>query len=296
MDISIVVPTYNRPAQLERCLRSMTELDFDGQFEVILVDDGGSIDLQNVLDAVSKDLTVKLITIEHSGPSQARNKGVLAARGHAIAFIDDDCTFSRDWLNCMWQHFRQRTNDMLGGHTLNALEDNVYSSASQLLVAYVCNYYSRKPEKGYFFTSNNMFLSKEKFLAVGGFDTRFKSAGGEDREFCDRWRHMGMHLKYVEEATVMHYHNLSLRGFIRQHYNYGHGALLYHQCRQQRQGAHFKIEPINFYWNLIVEAWRSGSDRPMTKTALLVASQAANAVGLLVAKLKNGFAPGAAKP
>lgn len=296
MDVSIVVPTYNRPAQLARCLRSMTELDFDGQFEVILVDDGGNTDLQDVIEAVSDDLVVTLITAEHAGPSQARNEGVLAARGRAIALTDDDCTFNRNWLNSMWRHFEQQPDDMLGGHTANALENNVYASASQLLVGYVCNYYSRKPESGYFFTSNNLFLSRQKFLDVGGFDARFKSAGGEDREFCDRWRHSGMNLKYVEEAIVMHHHDLTLRGFMRQHYNYGHGALLYHQCRRQRQGARLAVEPFSFYWNLLAEAWRSGARRPMTQAALLVASQAANAAGLMMAKLKPGVTPEAVKP
>ena len=59
---SIIIPTYNRPLSLERCLQALIALEFErNRFEVIIVDDGGKIPLDPILVPVQEDLNLTLI-------------------------------------------------------------------------------------------------------------------------------------------------------------------------------------------------------------------------------------------
>lgn len=120
---------------------------------------------------------------------------------------------------------------MVGGRTFNALPENPYSAASQLLVDYLYTYYNADPERAGFFTANNLALPAESFRAIGGFDSTFPYAAAEDREFCDHWLHHGHRMRYAPEAVVYHAHALTLRTFWRQHCTDGRGAS---HCQQVR--------------------------------------------------------------
>jgi sulfatase maturation enzyme AslB (radical SAM superfamily) len=62
---------------------------------------------------------------------------------------------------------------------------------------------------------------------VGGFDTSFPGACGEDRELCDRRLYLDHRITYVPDARIFHSHDLNLRTFWKQHFNYGTGAKRY---------------------------------------------------------------------
>ena len=72
---SIVVPTYNREAQLARCLNSLAHLDYPrNRFEIIVVNDGGA-QPGATTSSLGRDLDVKLIHQKHAGSAAARNTG-----------------------------------------------------------------------------------------------------------------------------------------------------------------------------------------------------------------------------
>ena len=88
--ISIVIPVYNRADLIGGAIKSCLLQNYD-PFEIILVDDCSSDDLQAALTPFSGDERVRLIRHEHNrGVSAARNSGVEAARGELIAFLDSD--------------------------------------------------------------------------------------------------------------------------------------------------------------------------------------------------------------
>src|SRR5579862_6274653 len=90
--ISVVVPTYNRRARLERVLAGLDRqtLPFD-RFEVVIVDDGSTDDTKAWLERHSqRAYHVTVATQQNGGPARARNRGVADAQGELILFLDDD--------------------------------------------------------------------------------------------------------------------------------------------------------------------------------------------------------------
>jgi glycosyltransferase involved in cell wall biosynthesis len=278
---SIVIPTYNRPERLEKCLKSIDDLDYPrDRFEVIVVDDGSSTPLDPVVLPFKEGLNIQLIRQNNQGPATARNTGAFKAQGQVILFTDDDCQLDPKWLTNLAQPFEEQPDSLIGGQTVNQLSDNLYSQASQLLVDYLYSYYNADLQQASFFTSNNFGLSKARFCEIGGFDTTFPLAAGEDRELCDRWLHHDYQMVSVPEALVYHSHHLTLKSFWRQHFNYGRGAFHFRQVRARRDAAPVKVEPLNFYTDLLRYPFaRSSNHLPILVMGLFLVSQVANTLG-----------------
>lgn len=87
--VSVVVPTYQSASLLPCALRSLLMQTLDSRdFEIIVVDDGSSDDVEGALAKFGD--RVQRIRIEHAGVSVARNTGILASRGRFVAFLDAD--------------------------------------------------------------------------------------------------------------------------------------------------------------------------------------------------------------
>ncbi|ULA64037.1 MAG: Putative glycosyltransferase [Nitrospira sp.] len=279
--ISIVIPTYNRPDQLAACLRACSRLDYPrDRCEVIVVDDGGGAPLDEAVKPFHGLLTLTLLRQENAGPAAARNKGAVEAAGEVLIFTDDDCMPASDWLKVVAAQFVASPDSAVGGETYNALTQNLYSTASQLLVSYLLAYYSDIPERVRFFPSCNVAFPTKQFLEIGGFDLSFPRSAGEDRELCDRWQHRGYRLRYVPEAVVYHAHHLTAKTFLRQHFHYGCGAYYYHLLRARHRRQSMKIEPPAFYANLLAYPFgKIAFGKAIAVVLLLIAAQAANAAG-----------------
>ena len=277
---SVVIPTYNREEKLARCLNSLAGLDYSrDRLEVVVVNDGGA-GPDTAAGHLGRDLKVKLINQNHLGSAAARNTGAAQARGEFLAFTDDDCAPDPPWLTALAQSLRTWPDHLIGGQTLNGLPQNVFSTASQLLASYVYSYYNRNPHAAHFFASNNLALSAERFRTVGGFDSTYTRAAAEDRELCDRWRYHGYRMTYAPDAVVHHTHDLTLRTFWQQHFNYGRGARQFRYARSLRHQKPIRLEPPSFYANMLRYAFaHPDSHRPVVLAALLILSQAANAAG-----------------
>lgn len=93
MRVSVVIPCYNSLRFLPETLDSVLAQDLPaalvGQVEVVLVDDGGSDDLE-AWAAARGDDRVRVVRQENGGVSAARNTGIAASRGELVAFCDSD--------------------------------------------------------------------------------------------------------------------------------------------------------------------------------------------------------------
>jgi GT2 family glycosyltransferase len=286
---SVIVPTYGRPGQLALCLQAVAQLHYPREhFEVIVVDDGGALPLDEVIAAFRDRLDVTLLRQAHAGPAAARNTGAAHAAGRIFAFTDDDCWPARDWLQALQLRFAPAPHQMVGGRTYNALPANPYSTASQVIIDLVYGYYNADPGRARFFASNNLAVPADLFRAVGGFDMTFTTS--EDRELCDRWRHRGYRMTYAPEAVVYHAHALTLRTFWWQHFNYGRGAFRFHRIRARRGSGRFRQE-LKFYTRLPSLLRRSLAQergrRLLLLPALLLVWQGANTAGFLWEKLSQ---------
>lgn len=279
---SLIIPTYNRPERLRTCLGSLMQLNYPrDRFEVIIVDDGSDQPLDSLVNESQNALNLTLIRQANGGPAQARNTGATAAKGEYLAFTDDDCTLDPNWLSAIENGFSKTPNALLGGKTVNALPNNLYSTASQLLIDYLYQYYNQNPTQAQFFASNNFALKRDLFAQIGQFDVSFPLAAGEDREFCDRWQHHGYCLCYIPEAIIYHSHQLSLSRFWRQHFNYGRGAFHFHQIRTKRGLERIKVEPSSFYFDLLAYPFSDFQQRrrKIPLSLLFFVSQVANVMG-----------------
>lgn len=281
---SVIVPTYNRPQQLARCLAALATLQPpNGGFEVIIVNDGG-VDVHEVV-ARSSVANVRLVSQRNAGPGAARNSGARAAMGTWLAFTDDDCEPDPNWLRAFERALAASPNALAGGTVVNGLVDNVYAETSQQLAGFVERWFDGALNER-FFTSNNIALARTAYLETGGFDVSFGPLPGEDREFCDRWSAEGRPSVVVADALVRHLHKLTLRAFLRQHFAYGRGASVFRHVRRG-DGRAVRIDP-SFYFASLRHA---ASVKPITRgtavMAFTLAAHAAYAAGLASESMKR---------
>ena len=123
-----------------------------------------------------------LLTQTHAGPSAARNTAAKRARGLFLAFTDDDCMPKADWLQKLAARFAQTPDHLIGGRTLNAVNNNPYSTTSQMILDIVYSYYNADPKTARFLASSNLAIPADRFHELGGFNATFRTS--EDRELA----------------------------------------------------------------------------------------------------------------
>ena len=112
MDISVVIPTYNRYEVLHRALKSVFFQSYKPK-EVIVIDDGSSDETSQIQNLFPE---IKYFYQENSGVSSARNLGIKNSVSEWIAFLDSDDEWHVDKLK---EHvnFHENTPDILMSYT-----------------------------------------------------------------------------------------------------------------------------------------------------------------------------------
>ena len=290
--ISVVIPSFQRPRQLDACLSALVAQQLPAsEFEVIVVDDGSAIPPRDVIAKYSVRLPLRLIEQRNAGPASARNTGARAARGTHVVFTDDDCRADPEWLTALVACIAMHPDAAIGGRIVNALPQRLCSTASQQLIDYLYRYHNRDDSTARFLITANVCVARRTFIALGGFDESFPLAAAEDRDFCERWLDADLPMVYCPGAVMQHAHDLTLVTFCRQHYNYGRGAHHLHRARARRGQGSFRLESLRFYRDLILAPFHTPTSapknaprpsRPVTLSVLLMLSQLMYAVGYAV--------------
>jgi GT2 family glycosyltransferase len=275
---SLIVPTRNRPQALQTLLTALCSLDYPRErFEVIIIWHTSDDSPERVIDPFRERFDIKTVEARRHGPGPARQAGIERAKGEYIAFIDDDCEPSRNWLRAFARALRDDDEIAVGGRVINKLSGNLFSSTSQLLIDYVYALYNANPVKSGFFTTNNAAVSARCLRQMGGFDRDWAIAGAEDRDFWMRWRKAGFRMVYDPQIIVEHSHVMSWKTFWQTHYHYGQGAYYFH-----RRYAAVRSESRGFFLGLPAFILRSAPlPRSLVYLALACVSQVASAAGLL---------------
>jgi hypothetical protein len=231
-EISVVVPTFNRPAQLAQCLALIAEQDYPAdRFEVIVVDDGGEVPAAPVVSGYAGNAPIQEFSDPkwRAGGCSEPQAGI--ARGRFLAFTDDDCTPSAGWLSALMARLRSSPEALVGGR-IGMHCGNPCAAASQLILDFVYGYYRQHQGPLRFFSSNNMAVSRNLFQHISGFNM---GSGPLKTGICaDRWNAAGRQLIYEPEALVHHANDLNIRSFWQQHLAYGRGAFRLYRTHRRR--------------------------------------------------------------
>lgn len=93
--VSVIIPFYNREKELERAVKSVLNQTHKN-IELILIDDGSSCEISFIKKLMEKNKNIKYIkSNKNYGPAYSRNKGIEAATGEYIAFLDSDDEFTK---------------------------------------------------------------------------------------------------------------------------------------------------------------------------------------------------------
>lgn len=227
MEISVIIPTYNRRETFRKCLLSLLEQDYPKErYEIIVVDDGSSDGTVEVVDTLAKaHKNFRYIQQDRKGPACARNSGIREARGEIIGFTDDDCVLDKHWIRLMVESHKRNPHIItVGGLTgVPYKRSNIMVSQSLSNSAIQTNINGR--EEVIFFPTCNVAFKRHIF-AEYRFNEEFPLPGGEDLEFFWRLFKSGHRFIWDKEIRVTHYRADTLSSFIKQAYIYGRGNLL----------------------------------------------------------------------
>lgn len=196
MRCSVVIPTYQRPALLERVLDALAVQTLaTDEFEIIVCDDARSEETREVVAhwRRSHDIAISYVagSVPAQGPVAMRDAGWRLARGEVIAFTDDDTIPDRDWL---WQGLLAldaAAADAASGRVLVPLPDE-------------STYYDRETARlqGEGFVTANCFCLRRALECVRGFDTSLRVASQEDSQFFSRLIEYGFDVVHAIDAVV----------------------------------------------------------------------------------------------
>ena len=113
MNITVIVPTYRRPKDLERCLEALKQQARLAEEVVVTVRDSDDETWQFLEKFDRGLLAFRTVTVKVAGVIAAMNSGLEVSKGDIIAFIDDDAVPHNDWLARIEAHFL--ADDSVGG-------------------------------------------------------------------------------------------------------------------------------------------------------------------------------------
>lgn len=150
--VSVIVPIYNVEAYLLRCVNSIKEQTYNN-LEIILVDDGSPDNCGRICDELAKtDGRILVIHKENGGLSDARNRGLDAATGEYIVFVDSDDYIAPSFIMTLYHHLIETDSDValcsymvVTGEDISKIQDEkpqtyVYNRKELLMNLYDANH------------------------------------------------------------------------------------------------------------------------------------------------------------
>lgn len=179
MQLSVVIPTKDRPEFLEGNLNTLIEqTSKEYSIEVCVVDDGSSKNNYKKNQNICTDKNVLFFRNDKSqGQGAARNKGIKETSGTWIAFLDDDITVNENWVQNAFSSINNNTTNV-------GIEGKTYSSGNGLWDNDVSNL------KGNLYLTTNIIYRRKVLKSAGYFDESFKRYA-EDQELAERIKRYG---------------------------------------------------------------------------------------------------------
>jgi len=194
IDFSIIIPAKNEETNIAQCLDSINAVTFDhNRFEVVVVDNGSTdrtVDVANEKGAkvlVQPDLTI----------SGLRNFGASRSSGTILVFLDADCTVQNNWLDAAAVYIDDRNLACFGSPPV-VPDDATWVQKTWFNIRKKKN----SVEEVEWLESMNMFVPRQAFLAVSGFNERLVTC--EDYDLSIRLQKHGRILADQRIIAVHH--------------------------------------------------------------------------------------------
>lgn len=177
--ISIILPVYNVEEYLSKCLDSLVNQTFE-DIEIICIDDGSADNSLAILNSYAqRDSRIKIIEQENSGCYVARNKGLEAAQGEYIMFVDSDDWLELDACESAYNQIKKQDSDLVifNFYNINPRKEKNLSRFFNNLSTDETFYFDNCPEDFYYInTSIWAKLYKKSSICVKFDDILRKSA------------------------------------------------------------------------------------------------------------------------
>ncbi len=218
---SIIVPVFNRPDEVSELLESLLDQVFK-DFEVLIIEDGSTIDCKSQVEKYRSRLDIKYFYKENSGQGFSRNYGFKRAKGEWLVVFDSDCIIPVNYFEKVDMYLDNHPLDAYGGpdrasENFTLIQKAISYSMTSLFTTGGIR--GNKKHLGVFHPrSFNMGITKEVFEKTTGYVLPKK---GEDIEFSIRIIEGGFKTGLIEEAFVYHKRRTNFRQFFRQLHFFG---------------------------------------------------------------------------
>jgi glycosyltransferase involved in cell wall biosynthesis len=203
LDVSVVIPTYNRERYLTKCLDYLFDQDYPpDRYEVVVVDDGSTDGTEAMVNAKKPACGLKYLRQPRTtGNGAAKNRGVLAAEGSVIVFIDSDA-FAPPWYVREYaKSHRAHPHSIVDGPAVTLRDESMIDNpplfAPKVKAMAAVDFF------GQAFVNANASCLREDFIKAGGFDEDFKK--WQDLEMCQRLLKLGLKRFRNRKAYVLHF-------------------------------------------------------------------------------------------
>lgn len=237
---SIVVPTFNRPDEVEELIASLAR-QANRDFELILADGSPTRILAGIVDKYKEQIPILHLHQPYLGISESRNLGCQHGRGEYFIFFDSDCVIPPHYLDTVAENIRLKGLDAFGGpdaadNSFTPLQKAIsYSMTSMLTTGGIRG--KKKHVGPYHPRGFNMGVSRKVFEKTGGYST-LKCA--EDIEFSIRIINQGFKTELIPGAYVYHKRRTTFWAFFRQVFRFGAARInIYRLYPDQLKLVHF---------------------------------------------------------
>jgi glycosyltransferase involved in cell wall biosynthesis len=219
MEISVVVPTFNRRKIVLRTVEALSAQNLPfASYEIIVVDDGSNDGTVEALRLLQPRCRFRVIEQENRGPSAARNTGFRAAAANLVLFLDDDMLADPGLVAAHIAAHAQPGRCVAFG-ALYISPDSPFTLAAECFNREIGAYHlerKRNPQLEWHMEDcvfSNASLSRELLEDIGGFDETFRKR--EDLELGIRLFHTGAQPRYVGGAIAKQYSEKTSADLIR---------------------------------------------------------------------------------
>ncbi|MFC4666254.1 glycosyltransferase [Falsiporphyromonas endometrii] len=220
--LSLIIPVYNRPQEVEDLLRSLTR-QTNKDFEVIIIEDGSAITCLDQVNKYQHDMTIQYKVIPNSGPSKARNTGAKLANGDYLIVLDSDVILPEQYIEEVYKGIDTTHSDAFGGpdaasNDFTPIQKAINYSMTGFFTTGGIRGGKKKLDK-FYPRSFNLGCKRDVFDKLNGFseDMRF----GEDIDFSLRLFEMGCKVSLFPNAYVFHKRRVDFKKFFKQVHNSG---------------------------------------------------------------------------